>query len=180
MDEHILWEGTKQSLTNVATGGKVVGATYKITSQFIYTDEGVLRGSSEQIPLWAIRDLDVKQSIIQKARGVGDVVVNCEHNDYTGRRRVILESIEEPKVVRDLLNTHSKPARLEKQGRDQTVHYSGSPIGTPVNIQSTDPIVAASTPAVDPYERLAKLADLHKAGILTDEEFATQKARLLG
>jgi hypothetical protein len=29
-------------------------------------------------------------------------------------------------------------------------------------------------------EQLKKLAELHKAGILTDEEFATQKARILG
>lgn len=29
-------------------------------------------------------------------------------------------------------------------------------------------------------EQLQKLADLHKAGILTDEEFAAQKARILG
>ena len=28
--------------------------------------------------------------------------------------------------------------------------------------------------------QLKKLADLHKSGILTDEEFATQKARILG
>jgi hypothetical protein len=29
-------------------------------------------------------------------------------------------------------------------------------------------------------EQLQKLADLHKSGILTDDEFATQKARILG
>lgn len=29
-------------------------------------------------------------------------------------------------------------------------------------------------------EQLKKLAELHQAGILTDEEFATQKARILG
>jgi len=28
--------------------------------------------------------------------------------------------------------------------------------------------------------QLEKLAELHKSGILTDEEFATQKARILG
>ena len=55
---------------------------------------------------------------------------------------------------------------------------------------------AAAPPAADPpaaaaaaapagltgeaMEQLKKLAELHKAGILTDEEFATQKARILG
>jgi hypothetical protein len=31
----------------------------------------------------------------------------------------------------------------------------------------------------DDLARLQQLADMHKAGILTDEEFATQKARIL-
>jgi Short C-terminal domain len=47
----------------------------------------------------------------------------------------------------------------------------------------------AAPPAGTPYpagltkeamEQLQKLAELHKSGILTDEEFATQKARILG
>jgi membrane protease subunit (stomatin/prohibitin family) len=40
---------------------------------------------------------------------------------------------------------------------------------------------AAPAPqAEDPYEQLKKLGDLHAQGILTDEEFAAQKAKLLG
>jgi Short C-terminal domain len=35
----------------------------------------------------------------------------------------------------------------------------------------------AATP--DPLDRLKKLAELHDSGVITDEEFATQKARLL-
>ncbi len=33
--------------------------------------------------------------------------------------------------------------------------------------------------AEDPYEALEKLGKLHEQGILTDEEFAAQKARIL-
>jgi Short C-terminal domain len=44
--------------------------------------------------------------------------------------------------------------------------------------------VAAPAPAAsgsdDAIEKLSKLADLHKAGVLTDEEFAAKKAELLG
>ena len=31
----------------------------------------------------------------------------------------------------------------------------------------------------DPIERLAQLGDLHKSGVLTDEEFAVAKAKIL-
>lgn len=33
---------------------------------------------------------------------------------------------------------------------------------------------------VDPYEELKKLGQLHQQGVLTDEEFAAAKARILG
>ena len=43
------------------------------------------------------------------------------------------------------------------------------------------PAAAAPLPAVaaDPLDRLAKLADLHTAGALTDAEFAAEKAKIL-
>jgi len=34
--------------------------------------------------------------------------------------------------------------------------------------------------AEDPYEALTKLGKLHEQGILTDEEFAAEKAKILG
>lgn len=37
----------------------------------------------------------------------------------------------------------------------------------------------APTPE-DPYEKLKELGALHEQGVLTDEEFAAQKAKLLG
>ena len=38
----------------------------------------------------------------------------------------------------------------------------------------------AAAPAPDPIERLKDLGQLHEQGVLTDEEFAAQKAKLLG
>jgi hypothetical protein len=40
--------------------------------------------------------------------------------------------------------------------------------------------VPAAPAAPDPMEQLEKLAKLHEEGVLTDEEFAAQKAKLLG
>jgi membrane protease subunit (stomatin/prohibitin family) len=41
------------------------------------------------------------------------------------------------------------------------------------------PVPAAAPAAADPYEQLKQLGELHEQGILTDEEFAAQKAKLL-
>jgi Short C-terminal domain len=38
---------------------------------------------------------------------------------------------------------------------------------------------AAAAPAPDPIEQLSKLGELHRQGVLTDEEFAAEKAKLL-
>jgi hypothetical protein len=43
-----------------------------------------------------------------------------------------------------------------------------------------EPQPAAPAPAVDPIDRLKDLAALHESGALTDQEFADQKARVLG
>lgn len=43
-----------------------------------------------------------------------------------------------------------------------------------------EPPPAAAPATADPIEQLKQLAELHKQGVLTDEEFARQKAKLLG
>ncbi len=52
-----------------------------------------------------------------------------------------------------------------------------------VSLQDMMAQAAGGTPAAaaapDPMERLGKLADLHERGVLTDEEFAAQKAKIL-
>jgi len=155
----------------------MVRARYRITSEMIYFDAGLVSNKSEQIPLWAVRDVDVSQSMTQKARKIGDVVVHCQHSDYTGRDTVTLESVDDPKSVRDLLNGHASRARLDYQQRGQTVHYSGAP---PMN-QPAPPASGTSmnVPPVDVADQLRKLAELRDQGVLTDEEFAAQKAKLL-
>jgi hypothetical protein len=43
------------------------------------------------------------------------------------------------------------------------------------------PVQAAPAPAAaDPIQQLKQLGELHQSGVLTDEEFAAQKARILG
>jgi hypothetical protein len=39
---------------------------------------------------------------------------------------------------------------------------------------------APAAPAASPIDQLKELGELHESGVLTDEEFAAQKAKLLG
>jgi hypothetical protein len=42
------------------------------------------------------------------------------------------------------------------------------------------PAAAAPAPEADPIERLKELGQLHESGVLTDQEFADAKAKILG
>lgn len=42
------------------------------------------------------------------------------------------------------------------------------------------PPAAPAAPEPDPIAQLKQLAELHEQGVLTDEEFAAQKAKVLG
>jgi hypothetical protein len=42
------------------------------------------------------------------------------------------------------------------------------------------PTAAAPAPTEDVYDQLSRLGALHEQGVLTDEEFSAQKAKLLG
>lgn len=46
--------------------------------------------------------------------------------------------------------------------------------------QQAAPAPAAAAPAPDPIAQLKALGELHASGVLTDEEFAAQKAKILG
>ena len=46
--------------------------------------------------------------------------------------------------------------------------------------QYTTPAPAPAAPAADPIQQLKELAALKEQGILTDDEFAVQKAKILG
>jgi hypothetical protein len=54
----------------------------------------------------------------------------------------------------------------------------GATFGAPAPAPAAPP--PSAEPQPDLADQLRKLADLRDAGILTDEEFAAQKAKLLG
>ncbi len=122
--EETLWEGASKELSSMASGGRFTKAKYRLTNKALYFEEGMLSTTSQQVPLWAIRDIDMKQSMTQKMRGVGTIVVHVQHSDYTGRDNVALQDIEGPGKVRDLLNQHAQTERLAHERRQQT-HYYG-------------------------------------------------------
>src|ERR1700748_3412913 len=69
----VLWEGSSQNTKSKYTGGLVDKASYRITEDAIHFAVGSLSTQEETIPLWAVRDVDLKQGWSQKARHVGNL-----------------------------------------------------------------------------------------------------------
>lgn len=158
-----LWEGASQTLTSAASRGKVSSARYRLSAFTLYVDRGLVRTDGQQVPLVAVNDVDVKQSMTQKARGIGDVHVHIANGHAA--ETVVLESVKDPKMVRDLLNRTVAAARQYhvEQGRTQTqVH---------VNSQAPQGASVAET--------LRELAALRDQGVLTDAEFEAEKTKAL-
>lgn len=63
--------------------------------------------------------------------------------------------------------------RWAEQEAQQQPQYAAPPAPAPV-------AAAPAAPAADPIAQLKELGELKNQGILTEEEFAAQKAKLLG
>ena len=70
----------------------------------------------------------------------------------------------------------ARSARAERAARSQTSEEATGGTASPASAPA-DPRPPA--PSLDDLERLERLGGLHKSGVLTDEEFATMKTRLV-
>jgi hypothetical protein len=189
-DPNTLWFGESKNAATSAAG--VSKARYRITKDRVWIESGLLGTRAESVPLWAIKDMDVRQAVWQRGKDIGDVVLNLEdpslganqdmfnmtgNIEGTTSGQTVLDNIENPYQVLDILAPLVSEARSKKtmERQSQFVHHMNPPgFGVP---QAPQPPAA---PQVDMVEQLRKLGELRDAGILTDEEFAAQKAKILG
>jgi hypothetical protein len=191
-DPNTLWFGESKNAATSAAG--VSKARYRITKDRVWIESGLLGTRTESVPLWSIKDMDVRIAVWQQGKDVGDVVLNLEDPTYgagqdmfnlsgniegTTSGQAVLDNIEGPYAVLDLLSPLISEARTKKTVERQSTYVHnmtpGAPYGAPM---AAPPPQAAPQP--DMVDQLRKLGDLRDAGILTEEEFAAQKAKLLG
>jgi Short C-terminal domain len=81
-------------------------------------------------------------------------------------------------VARTAIRAGTATAVSNRVSRRQAQRWAeqGQPVGSYVQAPQEAPPAAAT----DPIEQLKELGQLHDSGVLTDEEFAAQKAKLLG
>lgn len=183
LPEGAVWHAVGKPMTGIGAG------RYRLDARYLYFEEGTLRTNSQQLPVSQIDDVDVKQSMTQKARGVFTVWV------HSGAQIVRLEDIEDGYLAQQRINEVAHASRLAQQRTANTMHYEGnaSPHQPQVHIvQAPAAPTSAAAPATegpaastsssggdDLMEKLTQLAKLRSEGVLSEEEFVAAKAKLL-
>ena len=71
-DPNTLWMGEGDSTAAVGTG---MGDLHRLTKDRLWIESGMFGSKSENVPLWAVKDVDVRQSMFQSGGEIGDVVL---------------------------------------------------------------------------------------------------------
>jgi hypothetical protein len=176
-DDDAAWSGIGRPLSGIGAG------RYKLTQHFLLLEKGTLSSRAEQVPTHEIVDVDFTQSIGQKALGVGTIVVHVRR--ATGATEVLhLEDIPNFREGVSALNRVSHEERerivLRDRTRKKQVEYSGSPAMTTAVHLAVAPEASASNGTASLHDDLARLLAYRDTGVLTDDEFAAAKRKLLG
>jgi uncharacterized membrane protein YdbT with pleckstrin-like domain len=140
-----------------------------LTSHFVVTTdriihrEGWFAKRSMDIPFEAINDVRFKQTVFERVIGAGSLVIQSASE--AGRQE--FRAIRNPEdVQKTIYQERERNQQRMFQGRGAS-SAPASPVAPP-----------GAAPSV--VTELERLADLRAKGVLTEEEFQAQKARILG
>jgi hypothetical protein len=127
----------EQGRLGKATG--VAKARYRFTKDRVWIASGMPSTRTESVPLWSVKDMDVRQSVWQRGKDIGDVVLTLEDPAYaaastgilsmigmtepgTTSGQVVLDNVEGPFAVVELLTPLVSEARTRKTVERQSTY----------------------------------------------------------
>ena len=135
---------------------------FVVTSDRLIHREGWIAKHSMEIPLEAINDVRFRQTVFERIIGAGTLVVQSASE--SGR--------EEFKAIRN-------PEEVQK-----TIYHQGEMnqqrMFRPAGHDGRASAAAGVPMAPSTVTELERLADLRAKGVLTEDEFQAQKAKILG
>ncbi|WP_368077775.1 PH domain-containing protein [Rhodococcus aetherivorans] len=100
----VLWAAKGQPITGIG------GGRFRLTASTLFFERGTLTTNAQQVPTHQLFDIDMRQSLTQKARGVGDVLVHVHRP--SGVEVAVLPDIPHPREAVTIINRVAHEARL--------------------------------------------------------------------
>ncbi|WP_374193941.1 PH domain-containing protein [Gordonia sp. SCSIO 19800] len=79
----------------------------------MFFEHGTFTTNAQQVPTNQLFDIDLRQSMVQKSRGVGDIVVHIHRQ--TGVEQVVLTDVPSPRQAVDTINRVAHQAKINTQ-----------------------------------------------------------------
>jgi uncharacterized membrane protein YdbT with pleckstrin-like domain len=148
---------------------------FVISTDRVISREGFIAKRSMEIPLEQVNDVRFEQGIFDRIVGAGTLLIQSASTGGTNS----FDDIRRPEEVQRTI-FHQGELNQQRAGRrSMSAHDADAP--TRPDGPATPPSPVASSPASPSVTtELERLADLRARGILTEEEFQAQKARILG
>jgi uncharacterized membrane protein YdbT with pleckstrin-like domain len=137
-------------------------SNFAVTSDRVIHRQGLVAKRSMEIPLEAINDVRFEQGIFDRMVGAGTLVIQSASE--AGRQ--VFDDIRHPEEVQKTI--------YEQGEANKKRMYQGDRAGAPPASASAMPPVSPSTTT-----ELERLGKLRAEGVLSEEEFQVQKAKIL-
>lgn len=106
--ERILWQGRPSKLWSPRMA---ITNRYKVTNQRLMVENGFIGRRTEEVDLYRVNDVGVKQNPLERILGFGDIYIAMSDASVSTK---FLHNVTEPDRVKDLLR---EAARQERQRR---------------------------------------------------------------
>ena len=145
---------------------------FVISSDRVISREGFIAKRSMEIPLEQVNDVRFEQGIFDRIVGAGTLLIQSASTSGTNS----FENIRHPEDVQRTI-FHQGELNQQRSGR-----RSAPDPATPAPAPARPDAAAGGTPPLSPSvtTELERLAELRTRGVLTEDEFQAQKARILG
>lgn len=110
-----LWSGSPDMILAPRTA---TSTRYRLTSQRLFVETGLLSKKTDTIELYRVKDIRVRKSMKQRTRSAGDVVIASVDSTTP---EIVLESVQSPDDVAEILRRQvaAERARLGVRVQDR-------------------------------------------------------------
>jgi uncharacterized membrane protein YdbT with pleckstrin-like domain len=150
-----------------------VTSYFVVTSDRVIHREGWIAKRSMEIPLEAINDVRFHQGVFERIIGAGDLIISSASE--FGRE--VFGDIRNPEHVQKTIYQQgelNKDRMYRGVGRDSATAVPAPPATSGATTPPMPPASASTT------GELERLAELRNRGVLTEDEFQSQKRKILG